>query len=378
MKNEFELGPIRPPSEAKSILLRVTRNCPWNKCTFCHTYKAERFSKRDKTDIISDIDSIYEISQRIINTAQDTRYRGQVTEKVLSDAKGTDSTSDYYYRQVAYWLVFGMKSLFLQDANSLMLKTSELVEIISYAKKRFPSLERITSYARAKTISMKSFEEMKELKEAGLSRIHIGMESGSDRVLEFIKKGVTAKEHIDAGRKAVEAGLDLSEYYMPGLGGRELLKENALESARVLNEINPTFIRIRSTVPLPGTPLYQSMIDKKWIATTEIERVQELRLFLEKLNGISSNVLSDHIMNLLEDIEGKLPKDRDRMIETIDSFLNFDENDRESFIIGRRLGHFHSISDYAKNQEIERIKNKLMQTYNSVDEAVLEILRNYI
>lgn len=376
--NAFELGPIRPPSEATSILLRVTRNCPWNKCTFCHTYKNDRFSRRDKSEVMNDIDAIHEIAQRILSEAQKPGYGGLITERLLRDARGADITPEYYYRQVAFWLHYGMKTLFLQDANSLILKTPELVEIIRYIKEKFPTIDRITTYARAKTVSKKTLEELSDLREAGLTRIHIGMESGSDRVLDFIKKGVTAEEHIIAGQNAVKAGFDLSEYYMPGLGGRELMEENAKESARVLNSINPTFIRIRSTVPIPGTPLFASMEENQWTPTSEEERVKELRLFLENLDGITSTFKSDHMMNLLEDVEGRLPQDKERMIEIIDSFLAMQTEDKESFIIGRRLGHFRYLSDYRKNTEIERIKEQLKNRFASIDKAVLEISRNFI
>jgi radical SAM superfamily enzyme YgiQ (UPF0313 family) len=376
--NTFELGPIRPPSEATSILLRVTRNCPWNKCTFCHTYKNERFSRRDKSEVMADIDSIHEIAQRILSEAQKPKHHGLITEGLLRDAKGLDTTPDYYYRQVAFWLHCGMQTLFLQDANSLILKTPELVEIIEYIKEKFPTINRITTYARAKTVSKKTLEELKDLRKAGLSRIHIGMESGSDRILNFIKKGVTAQEQIIAGQNAVKAGFDLSEYYMPGLGGREFMEENAKESARVLNSINPTFIRIRSTVPIPGTPLYQSMEESEWSPTSEEERVRELRLFLENLDGITSTFKSDHMMNLLEDVEGKLPQDKEKMIEIIDSFLAMQTDDKENFIIGRRLGHFRYLSDYRKSSEIDRIKEKIKDQFESIDKAVLEISRNYI
>jgi len=378
MSYTFELGPIRPPSEAKSILLRVTRNCPWNKCTFCHTYKNERFSRREKSEILEDVDAIHEIAQRIVQEAQKPQFNGLISETVIRNAKGLDDTPDYYYRQVAFWLHHGMKSLFLQDANSLILNTADLSEIIRYVKTKFPTLERITTYARSKTASKKTLEELKQLREAGLTRIHIGLESGSDKVLEFVKKGVTAEEHIRAGQNIMKAGFDLSEYYMPGLGGKELIEENANESARVLNSINPTFIRIRSTVPIPGTPLFEAMEEKRWIPTTEEERVRELKLFIQNLDSITSTLLSDHIMNLLEDVEGKLPRDKNKMIDTIDSFLTMDEEDRENFIIGRRLGQFRFLSDYYKNAEIEKLRERLKARFESVDEAVMEILKNYI
>ncbi|HNR88815.1 MAG TPA: radical SAM protein [Spirochaetota bacterium] len=378
MNHEFELGPIRPPSEAQSILLRVTRNCPWNQCTFCHTYRDERFSRRALDEVLRDIDSIHAIAQRIREAAAAPGAGGRITEAVVATAMASDPTPAHYYRQVAFWMLQGMKSLFLQDANSLILATGDLVAILARANERFPGLERITTYARAKTVAKKSLAEMKELRAAGLSRIHIGMESGSDRILELIKKGVTAHEQIVAGRNAIEAGFDLSEYYMPGVGGRDLMEENAIESARVVNAINPTFVRIRSTVPIPGTGLYDCMSEGAWRVTTEVERVRELRLFIERLEGVTSRLLSDHIMNLLEDVEGALPDDKDAMLATIDSFLGMADDDRESFIIGRRLGRYRGVKDFYRDPEIESVKREIKSRYASVDEAILEILKNYI
>jgi len=165
---------------------------------------------------------------------------------------------------------------------------------------------------------------------------------------------------------------------MPGVGGRDLMEENAIESARVVNAINPTFVRIRSTVPIPGTGLYDCMSEGAWRVTTEVERVRELRLFIERLEGVTSRLLSDHIMNLLEDVEGALPDDKDAMLATIDSFLGMADDDRESFIIGRRLGRYRGVKDFYRDPEIESVKREIKSRYASVDEAILEILKNYI
>lgn len=373
MSYEFELGPIRPPSEAMSILIRVTRNCPWNKCTFCKTYTDQRFSRRSAEEIKKDIDSIHDIAEKIVNASN--KFNGEITHEVLREAMGNDTGSSFYFQQVAFWLQCGMNSVFLQDANSLILKTSELVDVLKHINDKFPNLERITTYSRAKTVSKKSVEELKEIREAGLTRLHIGMESGSDKILQMVKKGVTQIEQISAGKKAIEAGFDLSEYYMPGLGGKELSKENAIESAKVINEINPTFIRIRSTSPIPGTELYKSMTENEWIPLTEIEKVEEIKLFIENLEGITSNLLSDHMMNLIENLEGKFPEDKNKMIDITDKFLNMSQEDKESFIIGRRLGYFRFLDDFYPNRKIDKIKSSLMTKYASVDEAIMDLVR---
>ncbi|MDY6932681.1 MAG: radical SAM protein [Spirochaetota bacterium] len=377
MSYAFELGPIRPPSEAMSILIRVTRNCPWNKCAFCMTY-GEAFSKRSVEEVKGDIDSIHTIADRIINASYKLDYNGIINEPVLREAIGIDITPSHYYNQVAMWLYYGMKSAFLQDANSLIVKTNDLIEIVKYLKEKFPTLERVTTYARAKTLSKKSLKELKDLRNAGLSRLHIGMESGADSVLEFIQKGVTSSELISGGKKAIEAGFDLSEYYMPGLGGKEFVKENALETAQVLNEINPTFIRIRSTIPVPGTLLYQRMTEKKWTPLTEEGKVEEIRLFIESLDGITSNILSDHMMNLLEDVQGRLPEDKDKIIKVIDEFLSLSTEEKESFIIGRRLGRFRRLTDLKADPQIEQFKADIKSRYSTVDNGILELIKNFI
>lgn len=368
---DFELGPIRPPSEANSMLLRITRNCPWNKCVFCPVYKKAKFSFRSIEEIKSDIDSMHYVINRI---REKEAQQGGTT--YFQDIR-LDVPEDFI-RKVMYWKIYGMKNLFLQDADSLVMKTPQLVEILTYVKEKFPSIERITTYARAKTVSRKSREELVDLKNAGLTRIHIGLESGSDTVLDILKKGVTLEEQIEAGRKAIAAGFELSEYYMPGAGGKEFIEENALESARVLSCINPTYIRLRTTVPIPGTPLFELMKENGWTQASEEDKIREIKLFVENLHGITSIIQSDHIMNLIEDVEGTLPDDKEKIVRILDSFLDMNQEEKESYIIARRLGRVRYLSDFRENSEIMSIKKYLKERYSSVDEAVSEILRNYI
>lgn len=378
MSYSFEMGPIRPPSEAMSILLRVTRNCPWNKCAFCHTYRDEKFSRRTVEEVKADIDSMREIARRLAEVMGGRDFSRLTERDVLRKAMGPDDTPEQYYRQVLFWMYHGMKSAFLQDANSLVLPAAELAGIVRHLKMAFPSLERVTSYARAKTVSKKSIEDMKLIRGAGLTRLHFGMESGCDEVLDFVKKGVTSGEQIDAGRKAMEAGFDLSEYYMPGLGGEALWEKNARDTARVINAVNPTFIRIRSTVPLPGTPLGEAMSRGEWAPLTEEGKVREIRLFVSQLDGITSRVASDHMMNLLEEVEGALPRDKQKMLEAIDRFLSMERVDREQFTIGRRLGYFRAVGDYRGSEELRSLRERLIGEFGSVDAGILEILKNYI
>lgn len=379
--NCFETGPIRPPSEAGSILLRLTRNCHWNKCAFCPVYKGERFSIRKVDEVKRDIDAMSAIADRIRGRSNG-RCRGWGDRTSIIEAvRGLDLGDGEHrecVRQVAFWLAQGMRNMFLQDADALVLRTEQLVEILQYARAVFPTIERITTYARAQTVSRKSPDELKALRAAGLNRIHIGMESGSDAVLSLVQKGVTQDEQIRAGRNVMAAGIELSEYFMPGLGGRELSDRHAVESAAVLSAVNPTFIRLRSTVPVPGTPLHDMMAEGRWAPLTEEEKVREIRLCIERLEGITSTVQSDHIMNLLEGVAGTLPNGKRQILELIDRFLNMDPADREAFIVGRRMVRYRDLSDYVPANEVEMIRRDLVARFGSVERGILEILPSFV
>ena len=374
----FEMGPIRPPSESESILIRLTRNCPWNKCVFCPVYKNKKYSKRSVEEIKADIDAIYfitcKIHEKISSKGANISVSGELMKKITDE-----NNLDYsMVRQVAFWMNFGMKSVFLQDADSLVLKTDHIVEVLDYIKLKIPTVERITTYARSRTVSSKGLNDLKKLRNSGLNRIHMGMETGSDEVLKLVDKGTTFQDQVTAGKNAKLAGFEISEYYMPGLGGKNLIKDNALQSAKVINIVNPDFVRIRSTVPMPGTPLGEMLNNGSWIPSTEVEKIEELKLFIENLEGIDSLLMSDHVMNLLEEVNGQFPDDKEQMLEIIDKFLNMGKNDRESFIIGKRMGHFRRLSDYHKNHDVEKVKLHIVENYSSIDEGVLEFLKNYI
>jgi len=365
---EFELGPIRPPSEAYSILLRITRNCPWNKCAFCPVYKNNKFSLRTVDEIKSDIDSMYAIYEKIMNRV-DFSTGGLIDERMISALLNDDNIPYNYLQHMIFWMHYGMKSLFLQDADSLVMKSADLVEVLNYIREKFPSIERITCYSRSKTLVVKTLDELKRIRTAGLNRIHVGMESGSDEVLKLIRKGVKGSEHIISGQKVVEAGFELSEYFMPGLGGKNFTAENALETAKVLNAINPSFIRIRTTSPVPGTDLYKMMESGEWEPLTEKEKVEELKSMIEGLEGIESYIQSDHIMNLIEDANGKLPDEKGAILDSINSFLQMSLDDQECFIAARRTGRIRFLSDYSRNKEFIEIRDRIKQRFGSIDKA---------
>ena len=360
----FEQGPIRPPSEAKSLLVRITRNCPWNKCLFCRTYKGTTFSLRSLEEIKRDIETIKKIYDEIKAISWKLGLKGEVTEGVVHYLYHNPEEYSSGFLSVAMWLYYGEGSVFLQDGNNLMVKTSDLIEILTLLKNSFPEITRITSYARAKTIATrKTLEELQALRTAGLSRIHIGLESGSDKVLALIRKGVTAAEHIDAGRKVKEAGISLSEYVIPGLGGKKFSEDHALETARVLNAINPDFIRLRTLRVVAGAGLDEKKGSGEFEPISDEEIVQEIRLMVEHLEGIDSYFVSDHILNLLEEVEGKLPEDKEKMLAVMDRFLALPFEEKCNFRLGRRASIYRTLADL-KNQGL----------YQQVDKALKQIM----
>ncbi|HPS85811.1 MAG TPA: radical SAM protein [Spirochaetota bacterium] len=369
---EFELGPIRPPSEAHSILLRTTRNCPWNKCAFCPVYKNEKFSLRTLEEIKADIDSMHGIYSKILEKVNlDTG--GYVSDKIISSLVNDDKIPQNYIQQMLFWMYYGLKSLFLQDADSMVMKSAEMVEILNYIKEKFPTIERITCYSRSKTLAVKNIDELKKIREAGLSRVHIGMESGSDEVLKLIRKGVTGNEHIIAGKKVVEAGFELSEYFMPGIGGRKFTAENAVETSKVLNAINPSFIRIRTATPVPGTGLYSMMENGEWEPLTESEKVEELKNMIEGLHDIDSYIQSDHMMNLIEDSNGKLPEEKEKILAPLNKFLQMSLDDQECFIVARRTGSIRFLSDYSRNKDFIELRDRIKERFGSIDKAAVAL-----
>jgi len=375
----FEQGPIRPPSEAESLLVRVTRNCPWNRCTFCPVYKDTRFSIRPKDHVIKDIDSVYRSVKIIQKTA---REEGRVPlAEIRKTAGNGDNLDPRAFNAALNWVSGGMRSVFIQDANSLIIDPSDFVEILTHLKMRFPWVERITSYARSHTIARISDDNLKAIRNAGLNRIHIGLESGSDKVLKMTKKGVFKETHIKAGLKVKKAGMELSEYVMPGLGGKAYSNEHALETADALNQINPDFIRLRTLAIPNSVALYDDYETGRFEKCTDLMMAKEVLLFIESLNGITSVVKSDHILNLFQNLEGKLPEDKESMLEIVRRFLTMTPARQCVYQVGRRLGFFSRLSDMENPRRLERAEKACRQfgiTAENVDEVIDELMKRFI
>jgi radical SAM superfamily enzyme YgiQ (UPF0313 family) len=316
---------------------------------------------------------------------------GTVNQTVLRQFFSHPKAQSQAHQTVAGWLYFGGSQVFLQDGNSLMRKTDDLLAILRYLREKFPSIQRITSYGRARTLAKKSVEELKELQEAGLTRIHIGMETGYDPLLQYMKKGVTAKEQVTAGRNVVASGISLSEYIMPGLGGERWWREHAVESARVLNQIDPDFIRLRTLYVRKNMPLYQKVEKGEFARPSDDQIVTEIRLFLETLTGIRSTVVSDHILNLLEEVQGKLPGEKEKMLALIDRYLAWPQEKRLQFRVGRRLGYFRSLEDLDDQALLLRVDQIIQEVHRSfrqdqgrtamdqeIEKQIYTLMENYI
>ncbi len=374
----FELGPIRPPSEANSLLLRITRNCPWNKCKFCGLYRGEKFSVRPVEHLIEDIDTIKGFVDQIQDAMQQP---GATSRHLLALQSGLSHQQQLAFHAALSWLRGGMQSVFLQDANTLVIKSSDLIAILEYLRQTFPQIERVTSYARSHSVARIADEDLSRMAQAGLNRIHIGMETAADPVLDFIKKGVDKQTHILAGQKVKQAGIELSEYFMPGLGGQQWTKENALETADALNQIDPDFIRIRTLAIPEAVDLYQDVQNGSFSPLSDIDKAKELLLFLENLEGINSTVKSDHILNLFQEVEGRLPEDKDRMTQPIRDFLTLDAGEQLLFLVGRRCGIFTRLSDL-QDAELSRHAEKALAAHqvdwDNYDQWAAEMVQRFI
>lgn len=363
----FEQGPIRPPSEAQSLLIRVTRNCPWNRCRFCGVYKDTRFSRRPVEDVLADIEAV----ASWVRVFESGDAGGNAVCQL--DPRAEQAAWNWYRR--------GMKSVFLQDANPLAMPPAGLIAVLRALKERFPSIERVTTYARSKTIARLDPNDLAEMRAAGLDRVHVGFETGSDEILRFMDKGVTKEEQIVAGRMIKEAGLELSAYYMPGLGGRDRWRENAVETADLMNQVNPDFIRLRTLAVPDNILLAEDAREGRFDKAGDVEGVLEILMFIENLAGITSVIVSDHILNLLQDLEGRLPEDRDRMVAELRAFLAFSPGEQLLYRIGRRRGLFAGLADFGDprgRSRAVRLCAELGANLDNVDEITNQLVKRFV
>ncbi len=286
MSLDYDFPPYRPPSEAASALIRASRGCPWNRCLFCTMYKTLKFKARSLEEVKNDIDTAAEI------------YKGA-------------------------------SAVFIADSDSLVMKDRE--EILRHIRRRFPNVTRITSYARAKTLMKLGVDRLKRVREAGLTRVHVGLESGDPETLKLMQKGVTPDELVAGGKAAREAGLELSFYILVGAGGKDRMKEHAVESARVCNRVNPEFIRLRTLVIQHGSLLEEKKNSGQYKPTSPIEKLQEVKTLIENLDVKQCEFASDHLTNniwvdhrvVYSGVYGMLPEEKHNMLDVINKTIDF-------------------------------------------------------
>jgi radical SAM superfamily enzyme YgiQ (UPF0313 family) len=336
----FEMGPIRPVDEADSLLIRTTRGCPWNRCAFCTLYEGMKFSMRPVDEIKKDI-----------------------------------------LAAKAYFNGHPFETCFIQDGDSFVMGTRDLIEVLEALKKAFPSLHQISSYGRAQTMVKKTPADMQAIFDAGLNKLYCGMESGSAQVLEAVKKGITPESIITSARMAGEAGMNTTQFIILGLGGKELSDTHAVETAKVLNTINPDQIRVLTIGVKPGSGLDNQMAAKEFTLPSEADMIAEQRLLVEQLEGITSHYANHHSVDLLLEIRGRLPGDKDRLISILDRFLSLSEEDQTHFILGRRMGYYRRLSDMENELQyrfVEKQVQKIRQTDPHSFEEIFHNLRSQV
>ncbi|WP_313233974.1 radical SAM protein [Tissierella praeacuta] len=282
----YEGSLYRPPSEAYSLIVQATIGCTHNKCTFCSMYKDKKFRIRNTDEIIEDF-------------------------KIAREK--------YKY----------VKRIFIADGDALAIKTKELVKIFSFVEEFFPECERVGIYGSPRAILSKTNEELNKLKSLGLGIIYLGVESGSDKILKDIKKGVTREEMVRAGKMVVKSGIELSITLISGIGGQKDSYEHAVESAKIINEINPNYVGLLTLLVEENTSLYEDVKNGQFTLLTPKEILLETKKMVENINVENCIFRSNHASNYVA-LKGTLPKDKDIILSQIEEGLkiaNLDEKD---------------------------------------------------
>ncbi len=267
---------IRPPSEAYSLLLQVTVGCSHNRCTFCETYKDKKFR----------IKSIEEIAEDIREAS--------------------------LYRRV--------ERVFLCDGDALIIPQEKLKEILRMIKEQIRGVERISTYGNAKSALKKSVEELRELRELGLSMVYLGVETGSEDLLREIHKGVTVAQTIEAGRRIKQAGMILSVTVILGLGGIERSQEHALETAKILTAIDPDYVGALTLMLIPGTPIYEQYKSGKLPQPDQFGYLRELSLIIANADFTNCFFTANHASNYLP-IRARLPQEKEQIVDTVNRII---------------------------------------------------------
>ena len=273
----YEGDIYRPPSEARSFILQTTIGCTHNHCIFCCSYTNKKYRERAIEDIFADID---EIASR--------------------------------YRRVG--------RVFLADGDALAMKTDTLLTIFDKLYQSFPALERVSLYATPRDLLVKSPEELHRLREAGLGIVYLGIETGNDEILKWIRKGVTRAEIAEAGKKAMSAGLILSVTVINGLGGLDKMEAHANDTATLINEIDPHYLGLLTLMVVDGTPIAEMIRKKEYIVPAPMEILREMKMMVEGLDVSNCIFRANHASNYLP-LKGTLPWDKEKLLATLNAML---------------------------------------------------------
>lgn len=279
--DDYDTPVFRPPSEAESFILRVTRGCAHNSCTYCNMYRGVKFEKLSDAQIMRQIAMAYS-----------------------TDAEG-------------------VRRVFLADGDALVLPTERLLNILSVLKKYFPNLERVSSYAAPRDILAKSVEELTELRRAGLALLYYGMESGDAQTLKDIRKGVNDKQSIEAGKRVIAAGMKLSIMIILGIAGKEGSTRHALATAHAINEIKPTMLSALSLMLYRGSELKEQFERGEFHPLTPAQLMEELKLIMEHVDLPESEHMifrSNHVSNYIR-LAATLPRDKEQLLKDIDKSI---------------------------------------------------------
>ena len=347
----IEAGPMGPIGEQKALILRVNRNCPWNRCLFCPVYKGKRFSLRSVDEIKKDIDAIGRVRDCLEEISWEMglngRIKGETIRKILKhypdiygnypfEMTGEQARAVESLGTIANWILHGAGRVFLQDADALITRTADLAEVIRYLKAMFPTVDTVTCYARSKTCRHKAAEELMELREAGLTWCFVGIESGNDDVLSYMKKGVTQREHIVGGRKMLESGISVAAFVMPGLGGNDgdRSRRHVRDTVSVLNEIAPTEVRVRSLAVNERSLLYRRWLSDEFSLPTDDRMIDELRCLIE---GITFDCTFETLQmtNALFTLRGPFSRQKEAMLAAIDAYQHLSPLEKARCILDR-------------------------------------------
>ncbi len=276
----YEGDCIRPPSEGNSILLQVTVGCSHNQCTFCGTFKKKRFRIKDENIILNDI----------LFAARYLPHRNH---------------------------------LFLMDGDALIIPQKRLLGILEKIREHLPWVKKVGAYANTKSIEMKSLEELKQLREKGLSILYYGVETGDDEIRKSIRKGSTSETCLEMGRRAKEAGIKLSVTVILGIGGCEKSLHHARVTGQLLTAMDPDYVGALSVMFIPETPLTQDRESGKFVLPDEAGLLRELREMITYTDLTGGLFFSNHACNYLP-VKAMLPQGKQAALDLIDAALKGD------------------------------------------------------